>query len=417
MFVQTFSQYPLSAIFTALGIGLMIGVVRERQHLQNTAGIRTHVLTALATVLAALIGVWPLAIVLALVSVLIALSYWRSSRHDPGLTGEIALMLTALLAVLAATQTALAAGLGALSAGLLYAKKPLHRFTKEILSEREVHDGMVLLASALIILPLLPDHPLDAYGVLNPAKLWRLVVLVMLVGALAHTALRLIGNRWGLPLAGFFAGYVSSTAATLNFSQTARGTPALTGSALAAALLANAASVSLFVPILWAVSPVLLHALLPELAVAFVSLLVLSVFGMRSSAATPPDSAMAQKRMFRIREALALVAVIAGILFFSAWMNRVLGPGWAVALALLSAAAELHAALIGLAQLVQSGAMPLPVSHWGLLGLLAVSAATKTGIAWVAGGRGFAYRFGSAMGVMLAAVALTAVFSGQAALH
>jgi uncharacterized membrane protein (DUF4010 family) len=243
------------------------------------------------------------------------------------------------------------------------------------------------------------------------------VVLVMLVGALAHTALRLIGNRWGLPLAGFFAGYVSSTAATLNFSQTARTTPALAVSALAAALLANAASISLFVPILWAVSPVLLQALWPELAVAFVSLLVLSVFGMRRSAATPPDSAMAQKRMFRIREALALVAVIAGILFLSAWMNRVLGPGWAVALALLSAAAELHAALIGLAQLVQSGAMALPVSHWGLLGLLAVSAATKTGIAWVAGGRGFAYRFGSAMLVMLLAVAATSFLFGPGAIH
>lgn len=411
--MPSFTDYPvLPALLTALGIGLLVGLVRERQHKEGFAGVRTHALTALAAAMAADLGMGPLLAVLAMVVALVSLAYWRSSRHDPGLTGEVALMLTALLGALAVTQTALAAMLAALTAGLLYAKVPLHRFTREVLSEREVHDGIVLLASALIILPLLPDHAIDAYGVLNPARLWRLVVLVMLVGAIAHTMLRVVGSRWGLPLAGFFSGYVSSTAATLNFAQTARNMPSLTSPALAAALFANAASISLFVPILMAMAPGFLTAIRIELASAFAVLLLLGLFGLRTGGEPVPESPVAQQRMFRVRHALSLVAIIASVLYLSAVLNDWLGATWAIALAMFAAAAELHAALIGMAQLVQSGTLSLSDSHWGLFGLLAVSALVKTGIAWFYGGRDFAWRFGSAMAVMLAAVAAISWLTG-----
>lgn len=409
--MPSFSDYPvLPALLTALGIGLLIGMVRERQHSESFAGVRTHALTAMAAALAADLGMAPLLAVLAMVVTLVSLAYWRSSRHDPGLTGEVALMLTALLGALAVTQTALAAGLAAVTAVLLYAKNPLHRFTREVLTEREVHDGIILLASALIILPMLPDRAIDAFGVLNPARLWRLVVLVMLVGAIAHVALRLVGNRWGLPLAGFFSGYVSSTAATLSSAGTARTEPELKAPALAAALLANAASLSLFVPILLATAPAYLQAIRFELAAAIAVLVLLSVFGLRNSRDAATESPVAQKRMFRIEHALALVAIIAAILFMTAYLNAVLGPRWAVALALFAAAAELHAALVGVAELSKSGALPHP--EWGLLGLLLVSGSAKTGIAWYAGGRDFAWRFGAAMLATLGAATAVTLLRG-----
>jgi uncharacterized membrane protein (DUF4010 family) len=412
--VLSFSDFPLiPALLTALGVGLLIGMVRERQHSQSFAGVRTHALTALASALAASLGIWPLMTVLTMVVILVSLTYWRSSAHDPGLTGEVAMMLTALLGALSITDTVLAAGLGALTAGLLYAKTPLHRFTREVLSEREVQDGIILLASALIILPMLPDRAIDPYGVLNLAKLWRLVVLVMLVGAIAHIALRLIGNRWGLPLAGFFSGYVSSTAATLHFTQTARKYPGLAKPALSAALLANAASISLFVPILLAISPALLSAIRWELTAAIASLAIMALAGIgKSNVESAADSPVAQKRMFHFRDALMLVAIITAVLLLSAVLNHWLGPKWAIAMSLLAAAAELHAGLIGLAQLVQNGTLTLEQSHWGIFGLVAISALTKTIIAWVAGNSAFALRFGLAMLVMLMVMAGTSVIAG-----
>lgn len=409
--MQIFSNYPLlPVLMTALGIGLMIGMVRERSHDEPFAGVRTHALTALAAVLSSHLGTGPLLMFMAFMLVLIGLAYWRSAKQDAGLTGEMALMMTAMLGVLALSQTALAAGLGALTATLLYAKRPLHRFTKEVLSEREVHGGIILLASALIVLPLLPNRAIDAYGVLNPAKLWRLVVLVMAVGAAAHWALRLVGNRWGLPLAGFFSGYVSSTAATLSSAASAKSEPALTSPALAAALLANAASLSLFIPILLAMAPSYLQTISRELGTAIAVLFLLSLLGMRRNSNDSVQSPVADKQMFRIRQALALVAIIAAILFITAYLNQVLGPPWAAALVLLSAGAELHAALVGLAELSNQNALLYPRGL--LFGLLLVSSAVKFGLAWYAGSRDFAWRFGAAMATMLAAVALVIFVSG-----
>ena len=407
--MEIFSSYPLlPAVLTALGVGLMIGVVRERQHYDSFAGVRTHALTALAGVLAATLGAPVLVLLLLFVAGLTGLAYWRSAKHDAGVTGEIALMLTALLGALAVTQPAMSSGLGALTALLLYAKTPLHRFSRELLSEAEVHDGLILLASALVILPLLPDKSIDPFGVLNLAKLWRLAVLVMLVGAVAHIALRMVGNRFGLPLAGFFSGYVSSTAATLNFAQTAKQNPLLVSQALSAALLANAASVSLFIPILMAMNPAFLKSIFPEIIVAIVVLTVLSLLGIRKKNALEAEPSLVQKRMFHLGHALGLVALIAAILLCTAALGQWLGPQWAIAVAMLAAAAELHAALAGMAQLVQADVLSLANSHWGLLGLLISTTLAKSIIAWFAGGKDFAWRFMAAMAVMLLAVATTA---------
>src|SRR5690242_2089045 len=85
-----------SAILVALGAGLLIGVERER-HMKDdpaaapaaAAGIRTHAITALLGVLAALsdsnvvLGAVALGVV-----ALTTLSYHRSRDADPGLTSE-----------------------------------------------------------------------------------------------------------------------------------------------------------------------------------------------------------------------------------------------------------------------------------------------------------------------------------------
>ena len=110
---------------------------------------------------------------------------------------------------------------------VLATKGGMHRFSRELLSQHELYDALLLAASALVVLPLVPDRAIDPYGVINPAMLWRLVVLVMAIGAIGHIALRLVGARHGLPLAGFFAGFASSTAAVAGFGTRVRQTLAI----------------------------------------------------------------------------------------------------------------------------------------------------------------------------------------------
>jgi uncharacterized membrane protein (DUF4010 family) len=102
----------------ALGIGLLIGAERERRKgegpLRSTAGIRTFTATSLVGAVSIIVGgELLLAVATAGVIILTAAGYWRGHDDDPGLTTEIALILTALLGGLSMQQPALAAGLAA----------------------------------------------------------------------------------------------------------------------------------------------------------------------------------------------------------------------------------------------------------------------------------------------------------------
>lgn len=391
-----------TALMTALGLGLLIGTVRER-HLQGDplAGVRTHALVAMLATVALNIHLYVLLLMLALLSGLVLISYQHTKEQDPGITGEVSLLLTALLGALALTQPTLAAAIGVVEAVLLYAKTSLHRFTRELLSEREVHDGLILLASALVILPLIPDRTLGPFAVFNPAKLWLLVVLVMAISALGHALLRLIGNRWGLAIAGFFAGYVSSTVATVGFGQQVREEASLLRPAVAATMLSNLASLSLLVPILLAVAPKLLPLLAPELLAGGLALLAGGLYGLRGGESASSESPTADKRMFRISQALGFAAIIATVLFISAAMNHWLGPHVALVTASLAALVELHAATATLGQLFDQNAITIQQARWGLLGLLSMSVLAKSTLAWISGGRAFGLRVSFGLLAML----------------
>ncbi len=234
-------------LFVALGIGLLIGLERERRKGQGpereAAGVRTFALVALVGGLAAEIGG---AIVLAVCGGFIALAaivaYATRRNEDPGLTTQIALMTTFLLGALTWRNPALAAGLAVVVTVLLAARGPLHRFVRDSLSPRELHDGLLFAAAALVVLPLVPDHAVGPYGVLNPLVVWRLVVIVMAISAAGYIAMRLVGSRLGLALAGFAGGFVSSTITVAAMGARARETPAVLRTAVAGATLAGLAS-------------------------------------------------------------------------------------------------------------------------------------------------------------------------------
>ena len=193
-----------------------------------------------------------------------------------------------------------------LVAVLLWAKAPLRRLSQELISEREVQDGLLLAASALVILPLLPDRAVDPWGVLQLSTLWKIVVLIMATGMLGHVARRAVGARRGLPVAGFFSGFASSTAAVVSFGHLSRAQPALAAASASAALLANLASVLLLVAVVAAVSPALVHAIAWPMAGACAGLLLVAAHGLLRGnvdglPAGPEPRAFRIHRIFRPR--------------------------------------------------------------------------------------------------------------------
>ncbi len=399
----------LPGLLAALGLGLLIGAVRERRKRSGqvvvVAGLRTHALVAVLGAVAAGFGTATLAVTVIVIGLFAALGYRYTAASDPGLTGEVALVLTVLLGALAARQPALAAGIGVVAAILLEARQALHRLTRDLLSERELHDGLILLASALVIWPLLPDRPLDPWGSLRPDALWRVVLLVMAAGMLGHVALRTVGARWGLALAGFFSGFVSSTAAVAGFATHARSQPEHARYAVAAALFSNLASLLLMLAVVTSVAPALGRAVLPPLAAAAACLLLGGLLGL-ARAGAHPASAATDGRAFRLDHAVLLTLAIAAVTVLASAARSGFGQHGALAVAAIAALAEWHAAAAGLAQMHASATLTTESARWGLVLLLAASSLSKSALAWLGGGR----RYGAAISLgMLTATAAAAL--------
>lgn len=393
----------LAGLLTALGVGLMIGVVRERRHEPHVtqAGTRTHALVALLGYVVWGLGTWPFVATLVVLGALVIRGYQATAPADPGQTGEVALLLTLMLAAQAHQDPALAAGLGVLAAVLLYAKQASQHISRVLIREQELRDGLMLAAAALVVMPLLSDQAVDPWGALRPTTLWRIVVLVMAVGMFGHVARRALGERWGMPVAGFFSGFVSSTAAVASLGQRVRAGQTKALPAAAAALLANLASLLLLAGVVGAAGPALLEGMRWPLALAALALLLAALPGLRRGDAATADDASV--RAFKLSHALLLAGVIALMSLLTAWLRQAYGDVSVLLVALGVAWVEVHAAAASLAQLMQNGDMAANLARWGLVAVLASSAVAKTALAWVSGGFQYAVIVGLGMLGMVAA--------------
>ncbi|MGH8473819.1 MAG: MgtC/SapB family protein, partial [Gammaproteobacteria bacterium] len=221
----------LGALSLALGLGLLIGLQRERVG-STVGGIRTFPLIALLGVMCGLLASrWSDLIVVAgfigvtSMAVLANLTKLKEGTETTGQTTEVAALLTyALGAYLATKNYPVAIVIGGVTAVLLHSKEPMHQFAGS-LSERDVQAVMRFVIISLIILPVLPDEAFGPHQVLNPREIWWMVVLIVGIGLAGYVSYKLFGGRAGVVLAGIFGGLISSTATTVALRSTHQGEP------------------------------------------------------------------------------------------------------------------------------------------------------------------------------------------------
>ena len=399
----------LQGMAAALGVGLLVGVERERRREEDghvVAGVRTFALIGLAGAVAERVGGIGIAVGGAFV-VLAALAGYRSSRdRDPGLTTETAMLVVFLLGVLAMRELMLAAGLGVAVALLLAAKARAHHFVRKVLTTQELHDALLLAAAATVVLPLLPDHPIDPWRVLNPRKLWLLAVIVMSISALGHVAKRAFGARDGLLLAGFAGGFASSSATIASMGARARSEPALAIACAGGGMMSNVSTVVQLGVVVGLLSPPLLAQIWPSLLLSGVVVAGFAVVAVRAARQVPAEVVTPQGRAFEPKQALLFVAIVALVMLASAALQGWLGNGaLAVALA-VSGFADTHSAAATTAQLFATGHLQ-PRAATSLIALaLTTNTITKIGLAWASGGRAYTLRLLPGVVAMLVAFVL-----------
>ena len=395
-----------STLLVALGAGLLVGVERERRSTDDktpaAAGVRTFAIAALLGALVALSNSWILLVAGALgVTLFTALSYTKSHDADPGLTTEFALLATFVIGVLAASQPILAAAAGVILVVLLVSRGALHAFAKSELSDQELRDAVLLAAAAILVLPILPDEPIDPWHVVNPRLVWKLTVLIMLVDAVGYVAQRLVGARAGLPISGLLGGFVSSTAVVATMGKRAQGDPKVLPAAVAGAALSNVATVVQLAMVLAVSDAVLLGQLrwvLVIMGVAMAAYGALMILAAKDKAAPPPPTG----RAFRLRTALLFAGAFVLVMLLVAWLQRSFGPTWALAGVVIGGFADAHSTAASVGSLAAQEQMPRELAAIAIGLVVTTNTLSKLGFAR-AGGAAFFWRLAPGLALLIAA--------------
>lgn len=404
---------------TALGIGLMIGLERERKkgegEQRGAIGLRTCAVTALLGHVAIMLGGIPLlAVVMLALGALLTATYLRGRADDPGITTEVALLLTACLGGLCASEPGTAVALAVVLTALLALREHLHHIARRWISEDEVRDGLILAAAALVVLPVLPDRFMGPYEAINPHDVWKFTVLLMAISALGHLTVRLLGSRYGLSLAGFISGFASSTATIATMGAKARDKPDLLLPCTAAAVLSTVATLVQMALILLAAHPPLLVAMQwPLLAGTLAALLFAAVATRRVTTEHDRASDTSAGSVFNLRLVLMLGLAIALISLLSAALLDWLGEGGVILATGLAGLADAHSPAVSVATLTHTGHLQTTQAVLPLLMALTTNTLSKTVVAWTSGGPAYFWRVMPGLGVVLAALWGGAAFALQ----
>jgi len=255
--------WPLELRFAlALGLGLLLGLERERTVValrKSGAGVRTHALVALLGFACGWGGAssYPFLAVagfLSLTGIVIAGYHAKSREGMHGWTSEVAVLLsfsTGLLCVHAPVWLPMA--LAIVSTFLLSEKALLEGYAGSM-DEKEFLGILKFLLLALIVLPALPNQGYTRFDI-NPARIWKIVVLVSSVGFGGYFLTKRFGGKVGMWLSGILGGIVSSTAVAVAAGRMARQDPSRGGAALQASLLASSVMYLRILALVWVISP------------------------------------------------------------------------------------------------------------------------------------------------------------------
>jgi uncharacterized membrane protein (DUF4010 family) len=396
----------LGALSLALGLGLLIGLQRERAG-SVLGGIRTFPLIALLGTTAGLLAnEWGSAPVLggflAIVVITLLAGFDRSEPGaDRGQTTEVAAFLTYTVGVLLTTPYRTAAiVVGGVTAVLLYLKRPMHAFAGA-LTEGDLRAIMRFAIVSLIILPVLPDRTFGPYGVLNPREIWWMVVLIVSIGLGGYVGYKFLSDRAGVLLGGVLGGLASSTATTVAYARRAKDLETAAPLAGATIVIASAIAAARVVVEVFVVAPRVAPTIVLPVIALFVVLSVASLVMLRQADGAG-DHMPAPGNPAEFKGPLVFGAIYAVVIVATAAARERAGEGALYAIALLSGTLDVDAVTLSTARLAAADRLSSASAARLVLVAVLANLVFKAGIVYVLGSRPLFRRVASAIGATLA---------------
>lgn len=407
----------------ALAIGLLIGLergwqTREDPDHQRAAGLRTFALTGLLGGIAAATSAATSPIVLgaalvAYTGAMGAFSYLEAvTEKNFSVTGVVAGILTFLLgayAMLGNDRVAVAAAVA--MAILLALRDPLHSWVRK-LTWPELRSALMLLAMTFLLLPVLPNRPIDPWNVLNPAEIWLLAILIAVISFAGYVAVRIFGDRNGVAVAALAGGLASSTAVTLSFARLARDHPESTRLLAGGILLAGATMLARLLVLAGLIKPELLGTLLwPAVAAGAVHLAGSGLLLWKGEPSAAQESLLDMRSPFDLGTVLKLAGLIAVIMLIAKTMADRANAAGLYLLAAVSGIADVDALTLSMARFA-GGQVTLRDASVAILIAASVNTISKAAMATAVGGRTLGVLVGSVSAAAIGAIAVVALIVG-----
>ena len=198
----------LTRLALAVAIGVFVGL--EREH-SGKAGVRTFALTSLLGSATGMSGGFYPAASLAFTALIVVFLNARNlmMRTKMATTTSMGLILVAVCGILCGEGhifTPVATAL--ITAGLLAWKQPISGFVGG-LTGQEVRSAILLGVLTFIIYPVLPSHPVDPWGLVEPQSNWASVIIIAAIGFVNYILMKWLGPR-GMEITAFFGGLINS---------------------------------------------------------------------------------------------------------------------------------------------------------------------------------------------------------------
>jgi len=384
----------------ALAIGFLVGLQREYAKgggagKEIFAGERTLALMGLVGCTAAMAAdvldsAWAFIGIFLAQSGLIAIAHFVDARRGKvGLTTEVAALMTTLAGALCYWDyLPLAVALAVTTTVLLSLKVEMDTFVRRITRE-DIYATLKFAVITAIVLPVLPNKTIvdvSPFDVLNPYKIWLMVVFISGISFLSYVLVKVVGSRHGIGLTGLLGGLASSTALTLSFSQRSQRQSGLAKPFALAIMVAWTVMFSRVVVEVAALNPALLGVLWLPMAASAVAGLGYSVY-LYFSQRTDEAGEVKVSNPFELGPAIKFGLIYAAILLVSKAAQMYLGNAGLYLSSVLSGLADMDAITLSVAGLSRAGDLTLSVGARAIVLAAMSNTVVKGGIVLTGGSR------------------------------
>ena len=320
------------------------------------------------------------------------------------------MFLVGVLLVHGPREVAVVVGGG--TAILLHAKRLLHGFAIR-LGDADVRAIMQFALVSLVVLPVLPDRTFGPFplNVLNPYKIWLMVVLVVGINLFGYMIYKFVGARAGIVLGGVLGGLISSTATTLTYARRSRVNPAESATSAAVVMIACTVLWARIMLLTAAVGGPLVWAVARPIGLLFAASVGVSVL-LYLRRGREHQAMAEQHNPSNLRDGLVFGAIYALVLVGLAWFGSKMGAGGLFGMAAVSGLTDMDAVTLSTARFVKEQGLSAGDGARAVIIAAMANTVFKGVLASAAGSRAFALRLVPGLVVLMALGAGLAVVGG-----